>query len=92
MCLWFFAVRRSRDSYIAKRALPIGAARARGYFQRMKEQHMFADVNLPFHVWVKEGHRWVLRDAAARLGAASSPRETPTSPGPSKESRLRSRR
>lgn len=49
---------------------------------------MFADVSLPFHVWMKEGHRWVLRDAAGRFeGAASSRRETPTSRGPSKESR-----
>lgn len=33
----------------------------------MDDQHFFADVNLPFHVWVREGSRWVLRDAAARL-------------------------
>ena len=25
-------------------------------------EHVFADVNLPFHVWVKEGSRWVLRE------------------------------
>ena len=25
-------------------------------------KHVFADVNLPFHVWVKEGSRWVLRE------------------------------
>ena len=33
----------------------------------MTEQHFFADVDLPFHVWVREGRRWVLRDAAAQL-------------------------
>ena len=33
----------------------------------MDEQHFFADVDLPFHVWVREGRRWVLRDASARL-------------------------
>lgn len=35
----------------------------------MNEQHFFADVDLPFHVWVREragarGFRWVLRDAS----------------------------
>lgn len=30
----------------------------------MTEKHLFADVEQPFHVWVKEGTRWVLRDAA----------------------------
>ncbi len=34
----------------------------------MNEQRIFADVDLPFHVWVREGRRWVLRDAAAHLG------------------------
>ena len=33
----------------------------------MDPQPFFADVDLPFHVWVREGKRWVLRDAAARL-------------------------
>ena len=46
----------------------------------MTEKHIFADVSLPFHVWVKEGHRWVLRDATAQLGTGpSSPEETGTS-------------
>jgi len=35
----------------------------------MEDQPFFADVDLPFHVWVREGQRWVLRDAAARLQA-----------------------
>lgn len=34
----------------------------------MKDEHYFADVDLPFHVWVRErtgrGARWVLRHAA----------------------------
>lgn len=35
----------------------------------MNEQYFFADVDLPFHVWVRErcsarGYRWVLRDAS----------------------------
>ena len=90
---WFPAARRMRDSYITSQALPTGSARGGGYIRCMKEQRMFADVSLPFHVWVREGRRWVLRDAASRLdGAASSPRETPISPGPSKESFPRSRR
>jgi hypothetical protein len=33
----------------------------------MTEKHFFADVDLPFHVWVRIGRRWVLRDAAAHL-------------------------
>jgi hypothetical protein len=53
---------------------------------------MFADVSLPFHVWVKEGDRWVLLDTAGRFeSAASSRRETPTSQVPSKELRRRPR-
>jgi hypothetical protein len=53
----------------------------------MKENHMFADVSLPFHFWVKEGHRWVLRDAVGRLDSAPTPRQAiPTSQGSSEES------
>lgn len=34
----------------------------------MNEKHYYADVDLPFHVWVRErsgarGFRWVLREA-----------------------------
>ena len=46
----------------------------------MTEKHIFADVSLPFHVWVKEGHRWVLRDATAQLGTDPT---TPAEPGTS---------
>jgi hypothetical protein len=38
----------------------------------MDDQRFFADVNLPFHVWVREGRRWVLRDAAPRLKGESA--------------------
>jgi hypothetical protein len=31
----------------------------------MTEKYLFADVEQPFHVWVKEGTRWVLRDAGS---------------------------
>jgi hypothetical protein len=27
----------------------------------MNDNRCFADVNLPFHVWIREGNRWVLR-------------------------------
>jgi hypothetical protein len=41
----------------------------------MNDKTFFADVNLPFHVWVREpgteGFRWVLRDASG-MGAAST--------------------
>lgn len=39
----------------------------------MTEKYVFADVDLPFHVWVKEGSRWVLRDAATRLQEGPDP-------------------
>jgi hypothetical protein len=38
----------------------------------MEAPHFFADVNLPFHVWVREGRSWVLRDAASRFGGESA--------------------
>jgi hypothetical protein len=28
----------------------------------MTEKYLFGDVDLPFHAWVKEGRRWVLRE------------------------------
>jgi hypothetical protein len=41
----------------------------------MSEQHYYADVNLPLHVWVREragarGYRWVLRKASEVRNAA----------------------
>jgi hypothetical protein len=38
----------------------------------MNEKHVFAAVDLPFHVWVKEGGRWVLREAHVQSHAAMS--------------------
>ena len=38
----------------------------------MTERYLFADVEQPFHVWVKEGARWVLRDAAAGAPVAGA--------------------
>ena len=43
----------------------------------MTEKRLFADVDLPYHVWVREGRRWVLRDASS-LAAG----EAPLSPAP----------
>ena len=40
--------------------------------QPMDESHFFADVTRPFHVWVREGRRWVLRDAGSRLKGDSA--------------------
>jgi hypothetical protein len=49
---------------------------------------MFADVSLPFHVWVREGNRWVLRDAAPQLdGGEASPRAAPPNASPRSASR-----
>jgi hypothetical protein len=39
----------------------------------MTEKYFFADVEQPFHVWVKEGTRWVLRDAGSDLHLAGCP-------------------
>ena len=44
------------------------AARAARYSYRMNDAVYFADVELPFHVWVRERtgeaeYRWVLREA-----------------------------
>jgi hypothetical protein len=39
----------------------------------MTEKYLFAAVDLPFHVWVKEGTRWVLREAASHLREGSAP-------------------
>jgi hypothetical protein len=45
----------------------------------MIEEHFYADVDTPFHVWVRErsgahGFGWVLRDAS-QLGDASTARQ-----------------
>ena len=88
-----------RHSYITKRGAPTAAPRTRGYARgsngkrtrqhRMTEKHIFADVSVPFHVWVKEGRRWVLRDAASRVegGSSAAGQEPRTSERRAKESR-----
>lgn len=53
----------------------------------MDDQHFFADVNLPFHVWVREGSRWVLRDAGPRLRGEPGADRAGGSPGEPKEPR-----
>ena len=53
----------------------------------MTEKHIFADVSLPYHVWVREGHRWVLRDDAARVDEEASAREAPRSADPGSDCR-----
>ena len=52
------------------------------YSLRMTEKYVFADVDLPFHVWVKDGGRWVLSDAGVPGGAASFRVEPGTSSAP----------
>lgn len=44
----------------------------------MNDQHFFADVDLPFHFWVRErsgtrGFRWVLREAPHNDQGAGAP-------------------
>ena len=54
----------------------------------MTERYVFADVDLPFHVWVKEGNRWVLRSRADDAGEALNARgEAPRSSASSKTAR-----
>lgn len=48
----------------------------------MSEQHYYADVNLPFHVWVREragarGYRWVLRKASEMHDGGRDPEASP---------------
>jgi hypothetical protein len=64
-------------SYTTNRAGPTVTGAGRGYIRGMTEKHIFADVSLPFHVWVKENQRWVLRDAASRLEDEASSRVAP---------------
>jgi hypothetical protein len=47
----------------------------------MTEKYIYADVEMPFHFWVREGKRWILRDAGslqhrdtARTGAPAPKR------------------
>jgi hypothetical protein len=38
----------------------------------MTNKYFFADVDLPFHVWVREGDRWVLRQAPLASAATAA--------------------
>jgi len=67
------------------RGYPTDGTRARGYSGCMTEKYLFADVDLPFHVWVKEGGRWVLRDAGSPQGAGASFRAEPGTSSPARQ-------
>jgi len=76
------AARRTLDSYRRIGGLPTDAAAAKRYIRCMTEKYLFADVDLPFHVWVKDGGRWVLRDAALPQVAGASFRAEPGTSSP----------
>ena len=38
----------------------------------MTEKYIYADVEKPFHFWVREGQRWILREAGAQLKDSSN--------------------
>ena len=50
----------------------------------MEQPPFFADVELPFHVWIREGSRWVLRErrieAATRGAIERRAPEKPAAP------------
>lgn len=54
----------------------------------MTEKYIYADVEKPFHFWVREGQRWILRDAraprddAAHGAASGGARQVSTGQGP----------
>lgn len=53
----------------------------------MTEKHYFADVDLPFHFWVREGGRWVLREAIAPGPTAEkAPSYSRSQPAPTRPS------
>ena len=82
------AARRTLDSYTRIGAPPTDAARAGRYILPMTEKHVFADVDLPYHVWVRESGRWVLRDTAAQAIAAGLSRAEPGTSSPPDSPRL----
>lgn len=43
----------------------------------MNENRFFADVDLPFHVWIREGDRWVLREAPQAHGDVGQGTDAP---------------
>lgn len=59
----------------------------------MNGNYLYADVDLPFHVWVRESGRWVLREAPGARGSRSpttKPGESynPSQPEPTRPSTL----
>src|SRR5262245_51791063 len=55
----------------AREGLRLRGAPAAHYIRAMNDRVYFADVELPFHVWVREdlggnAYRWVLRDTRTR--------------------------
>jgi hypothetical protein len=54
----------------------------------MTEKYVFADVDLPFHVWVREGGRWVLREAAGHITESAAPARADSTPPVSQQSSL----
>ena len=38
----------------------------------MNEKYIYADVEKPFHFWVREGQRWVLRKAGPEQDAGAA--------------------
>lgn len=49
----------------------------------MTEKFIYADVEKPFHFWVREGQRWILREAGAHLKDSPSRAPHGVSRGPS---------
>jgi hypothetical protein len=52
----------------------------------MTDKYIYADVEKPFHFWVREGKRWILRDGgslrdkdATRTGGVPPKRRSPPS-------------
>lgn len=70
------------ESYMRPERAPTSPPAAADYIAGMDDQDLFADAELPFHVWVRErtgtnGFRWVLREAQPagrdRAGEISDP-------------------
>jgi hypothetical protein len=74
--------RLAPHSYSALKRAPTSRAASAHYSVSMNDGVIFADVELPFHVWVREstganGYRWVLRQAPRR----DNPGEAISDPG-----------
>ena len=71
----FRGARECGHSYTLQKRAPTFAPGRGGYIRTMNDGILFADPELPFHVWVRErsgdnGYRWVLREAPSRDKAA----------------------